>query len=378
MIPKTIHQIWIGPNPPPAAMMATWQVMHPDWQYKVWTDHTGWENQAQIDAMPEWNGKADIMRYEILEREGGILVDADSECVQPLDETFLDNESFACWEHEVLRPGLIAAGYVGAAKSSPLMRMCIDAIKSRDVTAKRAWETVGPALLTEMARGYPSLRVYPARMFIPEHYSGTPAPGDAPIYARQHWGSTFGYDKIMTTSSAGRWNDAYKNADPYAAQPYGEGTTYAKGAEYLKGLSIEDWGCGLGWMRKFVDPGLYWGVDGSHTPFADNFVDLCTYRSQAEAIFMRHVLEHNERWLDILRNAAASYQKRMVLVLFTPYQETTRKLATHEYTPGVFIPDFGFAHDDIARELAPFVKHEETLHTGTQYGIEHVFYCEKP
>ncbi len=176
--------------------MATWQRMHPDWQYKVWTDHTGWENQAQIDAMPEWNGKADIMRWEILEREGGILVDADSECVQQLDESFLDNDCFACWENEEIRPGLVAAGYVGAVPGCALMRRCVDAVKHRQLEGLRAWQSVGPGLLTELAKDYPALRVYPARMFIPMHFSGVAAPGDAPVFARQYWGSTFGYDKI--------------------------------------------------------------------------------------------------------------------------------------------------------------------------------------
>jgi mannosyltransferase OCH1-like enzyme len=201
LIPKKIHQIWVGPLPPPSRLMATWKRMHPGWEYKVWTDHkTGWENQSQIDAMPEWNGKADIMRWEILEREGGVLVDADSECVRPLEDVFLDHESFACWENETVRPGLIAAGYVGAAKGSPLMRKCIDAVKHRPLIGTRAWQSVGPLLLTEMAEGYEALHVFPARMFIPTHCTGTTAPGDAVIYANQYWGSTLGYDKMKELS----------------------------------------------------------------------------------------------------------------------------------------------------------------------------------
>jgi glycosyltransferase involved in cell wall biosynthesis len=212
MIPKIIHQIWIGPLPPPQAMMDTWRRKHPDWEYKVWRDHTGWENQSQIDAMSEWNGRADIMRYEILERFGGILVDADSICVQALDDSFLEHKAFACWENEIVRPGLIAAGYVGAEKGSRFMRACINAIKTRSLAGCRAWETVGPGLLTTVAKDHPELHVYPARTFIPMHYSGTEAPGDARVYAQQFWGSTFGYDKISVAiktddSTAGEASD---------------------------------------------------------------------------------------------------------------------------------------------------------------------------
>jgi predicted SAM-dependent methyltransferase len=200
-IPKILHQIWIGPLPPPTELMNTWKEKHPDWEYRLWTDEKNhWENQAKIDAMPEWNGKADIMRYEILEKHGGVLVDADSECVQPLDDSFLEHEAFACWENETVRFGLIAAGYVGAVKGSALMRACIDTIKQEPLEG-RAWECVGPKLLTWVSEKFP-LRVFPAEMFIPVHLTGTPAPGDGtgPVYANQLWGSTFGYDKIQPTA----------------------------------------------------------------------------------------------------------------------------------------------------------------------------------
>jgi len=175
--------------------MDTWRRAHPDWEYRVWTSEHGWENQAQIDRMPEWNGKADIMRYEILEREGGILVDADSECVKPLEESFLDHDCFACFENETVLPGLVATGYVGACAGNRLMRACVEGIKPQLLDLP-AWVCVGPVFFTAMARGYEGIHVFPSRMFIPTHHSGAPAPGDAPVYARQYWGSTVGYENI--------------------------------------------------------------------------------------------------------------------------------------------------------------------------------------
>lgn len=64
----------------------------------------------QAMAGRELNGVADMMRQEILYSEGGIVIDADSLCMQPLDEALLDCEAFACWESDMVRPGLIAAG----------------------------------------------------------------------------------------------------------------------------------------------------------------------------------------------------------------------------------------------------------------------------
>lgn len=196
-IPKILHQIWIGPKEPPQLLMKTWRDKHPDWAYMLWTDHTcSWRCQAQIDAMPEWNGKADIMRYEILEREGGVVVDADSECLKPLDDSFLWHDVWACWENEACRPGLIACGALGARPGSALMRRCVNRIAASEDLKGRAWECVGPGLLTTLGRDDPSLHIYPARTFIPTHFSGVPAPGASPIYARQFWGSTIGYDRL--------------------------------------------------------------------------------------------------------------------------------------------------------------------------------------
>ena len=83
---------------------------------------------------------------------------------------------------------------------------------------------------------------------------------------------------------------------------------------------IEDWGCGLGGFRAFVPAGKYRGIDGSHSPFADEVVDLTTYTSEAEGVFIRHVLGHDHAWEAILRNAVASFRRKLVLVLFTPFR----------------------------------------------------------
>ena len=148
--------------------------------------------------MIELNGKADIMRYEILARYGGVVVDADSICVRKLDDELLEHEAFACWENEVVRPGLIACGAMGGIPGAAIWRACVEACRTADTT-KPAWICVGPGLLTRVAATAApgDLHVFPARMFIPKHFTGVDAPGSATIYATQHWGSTVGYDKLV-------------------------------------------------------------------------------------------------------------------------------------------------------------------------------------
>lgn len=140
--------------------------------------------------MPEMCGKADILRYEILQHYGGVYVDADSVCVVPFDDGFLTHHAFASYEHETLRPGLVSNGTIGAESGAPFLEEILTAIETRELKG-RAWESVGPKLLTEFAH---DLYIYPARTFLPTHLSGADAPGDAPIYAVQFWGSTRGGD----------------------------------------------------------------------------------------------------------------------------------------------------------------------------------------
>src|SRR4051794_34985861 len=96
-------------------------------------------------------------------------------------------------------------------------------------------------------------------------------------------------------SNRGKWTEYYRGVN--TPHPYGDTLTYQLGANYLAGLDrIEDWGCGLGWLRQYLPPANYRGIDGSESPFADAVVDLEEYTSDVDGIFMRHILEHNFGW----------------------------------------------------------------------------------
>lgn len=204
MIPKKLHVVWVGPHRPPQEMIDSWEKKHVNgWFYKLWTDPTGWINQKQIDvraARNRWNGVADVMRYEILHKYGGFAVDADSECLMALDEgpeDFLSLEmAVACYENETVRPGIIGCGFLGAPKEHPFFQACIDDV-AKQSTDEQEWKAVGPGVMGRVAAKMPdAIKVFPAKMFNPEHFSGVKAPGNHPVYARQGWGSTKGYGAL--------------------------------------------------------------------------------------------------------------------------------------------------------------------------------------
>jgi hypothetical protein len=169
--------------------------------------------------------------------------------------------------------------------------------------------------------------------------------------------------------NAGKWNNWYVGIEEPAA--YGNTPSYEMGAAWLKNCkTVEDWGCGKGWFSTFVKPDRYRGIDGSKTPFANEVVDLTQYHSQVEGIFMRHVLEHDFRWAEILDNALESFTKRMFLVLFTPLADTTGDIE-FEDPPGV--PNIAFRLSDLTDRMDGLEVEHETFASETKYDTETVF-----
>ena len=121
MIPRIIHQIWLGDqNERPDHMIQTWIDKNPTWTHMLWTEDNlpPLVNGDIFRGARCYPGKADVLRYEILYRHGGFFIDADSVCINPLPDYLTYNDSFCCWENEYVRTGLMANGYLGATKGN--------------------------------------------------------------------------------------------------------------------------------------------------------------------------------------------------------------------------------------------------------------------
>jgi mannosyltransferase OCH1-like enzyme len=207
MIPRTIHAIWVGDESKrPDNCIDSWRRHNPGWTVRVWGNAElgsyGWVNARHMRQMQhqEMNGVADLMRWEILYREGGFIVDADSVCCRPLEPWLFDTEAFACWENEVVTPGLIAAGYVASVPENPFFgQMILDLQATESVQHDRAWKTVGPQFLTDCHRKYryTGLTLWPSHFFLPKHFTGIRYQGPGAVFANQAWASTLdGYDTL--------------------------------------------------------------------------------------------------------------------------------------------------------------------------------------
>jgi hypothetical protein len=174
-------------------------------------------------------------------------------------------------------------------------------------------------------------------------------------------------------SNFGKWSNKYKDISEIGI--YADSTSYRLAADFLADIdTVEDWGCGSGGFRLFCKSS-YIGVDGSENPFVDKVVDLATYTSDAEGILLRHVLEHNPGWEQILVNALKSFRKKLCIAVFTPFLDKTQVIAYYE---AMDVVDIAFKRSDLTRHFDQFKwRSDENLKTESQYGIEHIFYIER-
>lgn len=177
----------------------------------------------------------------------------------------------------------------------------------------------------------------------------------------------------MTNSNSGKWDNWFRASD--AAEAFGDTESYQVGADYLADCEkVEDWGCGKGWFSKFRPDSV--GIDGSQSPFASRVVNLEAYTSSVDGIFMRHVLEHNYEWKRILRNALQSFNKKMVLIIFTPWSDGETKEI--RFVERVGVPDLALGKDELVGMLDGLEwELIELTSPKTIYRQEHVFLLSK-
>ncbi|MDB6081197.1 MAG: hypothetical protein JWO53_469 [Chlamydiia bacterium] len=157
-IPKIIHQIWLGPKTPPsyfASFQAKWRKMHPDWEYHLWTDddldELNLELRDLIEASPNYAEKSDILRCELLERFGGVYLDADMDPSHSLDELHLKYDFYAGVEqpHKIATTNnyvWVGISIMASKPNHPIMKRWKEYIRARwemvDATYSSAIERV--------------------------------------------------------------------------------------------------------------------------------------------------------------------------------------------------------------------------------------------
>jgi len=182
MIPRVFHQIWLGAEPFPREYeryRRSWTTHHPGWELRVWTeadlpgDLRRREAAERLRAPAE---RADILRLELLWREGGVYVDTDFECLRSV-EPLLEGHDFVIG---LAKPGRVNNAFIAAAAGHPLLDRALDELRPREFHGYDK-DAAGPAFLDRLLAGAPGVTFLEPELLYPR----TPAAREQ-AYAVHH------------------------------------------------------------------------------------------------------------------------------------------------------------------------------------------------
>jgi len=182
-IPRVFHQIWVGPDPFPqeyAALQETWTRHNPDWELRFWRDGNlpdGLTREEVYDASRTPWERADILRLEVVNRFGGVHVDADFECLRPIAPLLDDSIEFFIGYR---KPGHVNGALFGAVPGHPLLAEGLARIRPREDKSYDK-DATGPKFLEELLTGREGVTYFEPPVFYPRTADELDA-----AYARHH------------------------------------------------------------------------------------------------------------------------------------------------------------------------------------------------
>lgn len=198
MIPKRLHQIWLGDREMPAdclEFVARFRDLHPDWEVNLWTDAL--VETLELTCRPDFLAatelamKADILRYELLYQFGGVYADVDVEPQKPFDPIVERRSNFAALEDGTY----LGNAVLGSEALDPFFAKLLLALPD-SVTlnwARPINERTGPMFLSRVWREHGGLGIVPGFWFYPYLHTERHRRGQAfpDSYAVHHWMATW-------------------------------------------------------------------------------------------------------------------------------------------------------------------------------------------
>jgi mannosyltransferase OCH1-like enzyme len=188
-IPRILHQTWKTTSLPPAFQQwqATWLQLHPDWEYRFYTDEDCRNFMAEHYAafLPMYDGfdaqikRVDMVRYFLLHHYGGVYADMDFEALKPVDEflqgadVVIGMEPLSHWE-KVRAQGypfqaLLCNAWMASVPGHPMWPHLFKLVPALEHTVHPV-TTTGPYLLTMAYESFPDkagIRIAPASTLYP-------------------------------------------------------------------------------------------------------------------------------------------------------------------------------------------------------------------
>lgn len=168
MIPRTIHHIWVGPDPLPDDLVPyvrSWKKQHPDWEHRFWSEENLPEDPIRPEVLERLRSpveRSDILRLEILYRYGGAYVDTDLECLRPLDDV-LGETAFV---GTCFKPDRVTNTFIAAEPKHPLLERALAEIRPRKFHGFDK-DVAGPPFLARLVADYPDVELLEPPLLFP-------------------------------------------------------------------------------------------------------------------------------------------------------------------------------------------------------------------
>jgi inositol phosphorylceramide mannosyltransferase catalytic subunit len=169
VIPRVFHQIWVGPDPVLDGFeewRASWARHHPDWEQRLWVDGNlppDLRNREvyELDRHPV--ERADILRLELLFRFGGVYLDADLECLKPIDP-LIDGLDFFGMD---IKPGRFTNTVIGSVAGHPILDRALSEVTPQEPGARFDKTKSGPVFLDGVVKQFSPPKTFPRATFYP-------------------------------------------------------------------------------------------------------------------------------------------------------------------------------------------------------------------
>ncbi len=161
----------------------------PDYELKLWNESNSPMEARYIKAMyaaGKWAFVADYIRFWVLEREGGIYLDTDTEVLRSFDHLLHHGAFFG-----KTKDGTTAAGVIGAVPHHPVIQDIFSVyVSDTDFSTTRT----SPRTVTDVLaqKEYPGVAVYDYQYFNPcDDGERCTARKLEQAYARNHWAESW-------------------------------------------------------------------------------------------------------------------------------------------------------------------------------------------
>jgi mannosyltransferase OCH1-like enzyme len=169
LIPRVFHQIWVGPDPFLEGFedwRESWARHHPAWEQQLWTDYNlppGLRNPQVYERDRRPVERADILRLELLYRFGGVYLDADLECLKPIDP-LIDGLDFFGME---IKPGRVTNTVIGSVAGHPILDRALSEVTPQEPSARFDKTKSGPVFLDGVVKQFAPPTIFPHKTFNP-------------------------------------------------------------------------------------------------------------------------------------------------------------------------------------------------------------------